>query len=174
MDTSPNENSDEDADSQNLSAVKAPTTSVTAAKQVPLLHNRYADEQSSSQLNDEENNALDQFLGESARRFDNDQPDSNSQEGTTGNKEVIMATTLRNLSGTFKEAKAAIATGKIEELSALNDDYDDDFNQDSARVAPSNKDSVNQHPTSSALKQEDEEEEEEGEPEEQAVDIESD
>lgn len=38
-----------------------------------------------------------------------------------------MATTLRNLSGTFKEAKAAIATGKIEELSALNDDYEDDF-----------------------------------------------
>ena len=39
-----------------------------------------------------------------------------------------MATTLRNLSGTFKEAKAAIATGKMEELSALNDEYEDDFN----------------------------------------------
>lgn len=44
-----------------------------------------------------------------------------------------MGTTLRNLSGTFKEAKAVIATGKIEELSALNDDYEDDFNGDSAR-----------------------------------------
>ena len=44
-----------------------------------------------------------------------------------------MANTLRNLSGTFKEAKAAIATGKIEELSALNDDYEDDFGMDSYR-----------------------------------------
>lgn len=40
-----------------------------------------------------------------------------------------MAQTLRNLSGTFKEAKEAIATGKVEELSALNDDYEDDFQQ---------------------------------------------
>jgi|LauGreDrversion4_2_1035121.scaffolds.fasta_scaffold356263_2 hypothetical protein len=39
-----------------------------------------------------------------------------------------MAQTLRNLSGTFKEAKEAMAAGKIEELSALNDDYEDDFN----------------------------------------------
>lgn len=39
-----------------------------------------------------------------------------------------MATTLRNLSGTFKEAKAAIATGKIDEMSALNDEYEDEFN----------------------------------------------
>jgi hypothetical protein len=44
-----------------------------------------------------------------------------------------MAQTLRNLSGTFKEAKAAMASGKIEELSALNDNYEDDFNLDSAR-----------------------------------------
>lgn len=45
-----------------------------------------------------------------------------------------MATTLRNLSGTFKEAKAAIATGKMDELSAINDDYSDDYNQkESAR-----------------------------------------
>ena len=53
--------------------------------------------------------------------------------GSGNAKEVIMGTTLRNLSGTFKEAKAVIATGKIEELSALNDDYEDDFNADSAR-----------------------------------------
>ena len=53
--------------------------------------------------------------------------------GSGNNKEVIMGTTLRNLSGTFKQAKADIASGKIEELSALNDDYDDDFNIDSAR-----------------------------------------
>lgn len=44
-----------------------------------------------------------------------------------------MSQTLRNLSGTFKEAKAALASGKVEELSALNDDYQDDFNLDSAR-----------------------------------------
>jgi len=44
-----------------------------------------------------------------------------------------MSQTLRNLSGTFKEAKAAIANGKIEELSALHDDYEDDFGLDSAR-----------------------------------------
>jgi len=46
-----------------------------------------------------------------------------------------MSQTLRNLSGTFKEAKAALASGKVEDLSALNDDYDDDFNIDSARQA---------------------------------------
>lgn len=40
---------------------------------------------------------------------------------------------MRNLSGTFKEAKAALANNKVEDLSALNDDYDDDFNMDSAR-----------------------------------------
>ena len=44
-----------------------------------------------------------------------------------------MSQTLRNLSGTFKEAKAAIANGKIEELSALHDDFEDDFGLDSAR-----------------------------------------
>jgi hypothetical protein len=38
---------------------------------------------------------------------------------------------LRNLSGTFKEAKAAIASGKVEELSV--DDYENEFNLDSAR-----------------------------------------
>jgi hypothetical protein len=38
---------------------------------------------------------------------------------------------LRNLSGTFKEAKAALASGKEEELSGLNDNdfTEDDFNQ---------------------------------------------
>lgn len=44
-----------------------------------------------------------------------------------------MSQTLRNLSGTFKEAKAAMASGKVEELSALQDDYEDDFAMDSAR-----------------------------------------
>ncbi len=44
-----------------------------------------------------------------------------------------MSQTLRNLSGTFKEAKAAIANGKVEELSALHDDFEDDFGLDSAR-----------------------------------------
>lgn len=44
-----------------------------------------------------------------------------------------MSQTLRNLSGTFKEAKAALANGKVEDLSALNDDYEDDFGMDSAR-----------------------------------------
>ena len=44
-----------------------------------------------------------------------------------------MGTTLRNLSGTFKEAKVAIASGKLEELSILNDDYEEDFNMDSSR-----------------------------------------
>ena len=44
-----------------------------------------------------------------------------------------MSQTLRNLSGTFKEAKAAMANGKIEELSALHDDFEDDFGLDSAR-----------------------------------------
>ena len=44
-----------------------------------------------------------------------------------------MSQTLRNLSGTFKEAKAAMANGKVEEHSALNDDYEDDFGLDSAR-----------------------------------------
>jgi len=47
-----------------------------------------------------------------------------------------MSQTLRNLSGTFKEAKAALANGKVEDLSALNDDYEDDFNMDSARQNP--------------------------------------
>jgi hypothetical protein len=52
-----------------------------------------------------------------------------------------MSQTLRNLSGTFKEAKAALASGKVEDLSALNDDYEDDFNMDSARqAAVANKD----------------------------------
>lgn len=66
-----------------------------------------------------------------------------------------MGTTLRNLSGTFKEAKAVIATGKIEELSALNDDYEDDFNGDSARQQHNIGDSeqkleapISQEPTS--------------------------
>jgi hypothetical protein len=45
-----------------------------------------------------------------------------------------MSQTLRNLSGTFKEAKAAMASGKVEELSALQDDYEDDFAMDSARI----------------------------------------
>lgn len=67
------------------------------------------------------NSALDQFLGESARRQDDEATSQNLPGGNSTNKEVIMAQTLRNLSGTFKEAKAAIATGKIEELSALND-----------------------------------------------------
>jgi hypothetical protein len=47
---------------------------------------------------------------------------------------------LRNLSGTFKEAKAAIANGKIEELSALHDDFEDDFGLDSARQNAHNVD----------------------------------
>jgi uncharacterized protein YecA (UPF0149 family) len=68
-----------------------------------------------------------------------------------------MATTLRNLSGTFKEAKAAIAGGKIEELSALNDDYEDGFNQDSARIEHTTE--KKEQATESALKGADEEEE---------------
>jgi len=46
-------------------------------------------------------------------------------------REVKMSQTLRNLSGTFKEAKAALASGKEEELSGLNDNdfAEDEFNQ---------------------------------------------
>jgi hypothetical protein len=33
-----------------------------------------------------------------------------------------MSQTLSNLSGTFKEVKPAMANGKVEELSALNED----------------------------------------------------
>lgn len=102
-----------------------------------------AEDEADHHLNDDahendSNNALDQFLGDSARCHDDAQSSSALPEGNaTAGKEVIMGTTLRNLSGTFKEAKAAIAQGKIEELSALNDDYEDDFNMDSARHQPS-------------------------------------
>ena len=55
-----------------------------------------------------------------------------------------MAQTLRNLSGTFKEAKAAIATGKIEELSALNDDYEDDFNVNNGGIESARQENTSQ------------------------------
>jgi hypothetical protein len=83
-----------------------------------------------------ENNALNEFLGDSARRYEDDHTSQNLAMGGTLGSAVnnkVMASTLRNLSGTFKEAKAAIATGKADELSALNDDYEDDFNLDSVR-----------------------------------------
>ncbi len=44
-----------------------------------------------------------------------------------------MAQTLSNLSGTFEESKAAMVNGKIEELSALNEDLKGDCGLDPAR-----------------------------------------
>jgi hypothetical protein len=60
-----------------------------------------------------------------------------------------MSQTLRNLSGTFKEAKAAMANGKIEELSALHDDFEDDFGLDSARQNADHHHHVNNPSTTS-------------------------
>jgi hypothetical protein len=67
-------------------------------------------------------NAIDQLLG--GNSVDQHQLSvQQHEESIEGEKGVKMSQTLRNLSGTFKEAKAALASGKVEDLSALNDDY---------------------------------------------------